>query len=988
LIADVRLVVSAAAQGEGREIAAARDALSRGPFSCAGVALPTVPQVLAQTRVLWWHAAERPEPPLWGEELRRWIGEGGRALLTLQAAALVGDFGIESAPPNRVGLFPWRQCPEEIVPPTGARRGLFPFFTHPLFEGLPGGAATVRPVEGASYPEAVYAGGAWPGNGRAIAREIVSLDLDPTRVVAWEVPHGRGIVLCIGAHFLFEETSSRGTLERLAENAIRYLLERRDARSRPRPWPRPSLAVSPFAFEEIEAPVRARVPPRADGGQALESRGGSDAFFDVAGLEALVLGQERSGVLEVWTGALRAVAGRRVRFRPVSGKEWMEEGSALERFRTRPFGVERVFRVGSARIVERIVPDRGSPAAVFDWSVEEGSVEEIELEWAFDHRLFWPAREGGAGSLRTAWSEAARLFAVRDEADRLAAVVGFDRAPIESPRIETTRRGEAPAVRFTARFAAGDGLRAIVAGSEEGHLDAVEILRATEGRGEREFAAAAEAGRRALEDRLLFESPEGEIDEAFRWAGAKLLPFVQDFPRIGRGLAAGFATTRSGWGSGRPGYAWLFGRDTCWSSHALLSLGRPEGVLGSLEAMIRLQNADGKILHEATPSGAVHFDAADSNPLFLVAVDRYVRWTGDVPFLERHRGAILRAHRFAAATDADGDGLIENAGVGHGWVEGGPLHEDLLATFYLNACWAEALRSTARIARRLGEEELSRSCEAWFARLRPLLNERFFHAETRGFRFALRRDGSPIEAATVEAAVGILFGLLDEANESAFLEALAGPGFSAPHGVRFLPRDHPAYDPGGYHHGSVWPLFTGWSALAEYRAHRPETALRRVRANLARVRQGTLGCIEEVLHGETGEPAGVCPHQAWSHALAISPVTAGLLGLDPDAASSGLRLVPHLPASWDRLRVRNVCFGSHDLGIAFERRGEGLDVRFEPRSEGPISVALSPAFERGARIDAVRLDGRTIPHETFPGARDVHVAVRFELRGAAEVVFG
>jgi len=887
-----------------------------------------------------------------------------------------------------VGLFPWRRREDEIVPPTGSRRGLFPFLAHPLFEGIPGGATTARPVEGEAYPEAVYADGAWPETGRVIAREIVSIDLDPTRLVAWEISHGRGLVLCMGAHLRFEETSFRANLARLADNAVRYLLERRDVRRRIRFWARPGLAVAPFAFAETEAPVRPRVPPGADACPSLASDGKEDAFFDVAGPEVVVLGRERTGVLEVWTGALRSIAGRRVRFRPAGTGEWIEEERALEAFRATPFGAERALRVGSARVVERIVPDRGSAAAVFDWSVEEGRVEEMEMEWTFDHRVSWPAREGAAGALHHAWSGRARLFAVRDGEDRLASVLGFDRSPSAPPRVEEIRVGDAPALKVGLRFGAIDGLRAIVAGSEEGHLDAAEVLRATEGRGPLEFAAAAAAGRRALEDRLVLESPDADFDEAFRWTGAKILPFVLDLPRVGRALAAGFALTRPGWESGRPGYAWFFGRDSCWSSHALLSLGRPEGVLGSLEALIRLQDPEGRILHEATSSGAVHFDAADSNPLFLIAVDRYVRWTGDTPFLERHRDAILRAFAYAASTDADGDTLIENAGVGHGWVEGGPLHEDLLATFYLNACWAEALRSTARIAGRLGEGDIAELCEVWFRRLRPLLNERFFDPATRRFRFALRRDGTSIDASTVEGAVGSLFGLLDEANEAAFLDALAGPGFSAPHGVRFLPRDHPAYDPKGYHHGSVWPLFTGWAALAEYRAHRPEAALERVRANLSRVKKNTLGCIDEVLHGDTGEPAGVCSHQAWSHALTISPVTAGLLGLDPDAADARLRLAPHLPASWDRLRVRDLRFGPHLLDLAFERRGTGLAVRFEPRSEGSISIVLSPAFAPATGIESVRLDGRPIPHEVFANPRDLHVAVRFDLRGPAEVTFG
>ena len=59
----------------------------------------------------------------------------------------------------------------------------------------------------------------------------------------------------------------------------------------------------------------------------------------------------------------------------------------------------------------------------------------------------------------------------------------------------------------------------------------------------------------------------------------------------------------------------------------------------------------------------------------------------------------MKAYAFSAATDADGNGLIDNSGVGHGWVEGGalsPPHEEI----YLQGLWIEASRSHRRDGRR------------------------------------------------------------------------------------------------------------------------------------------------------------------------------------------------------------------------------------------------------------------------------------------------
>src|ERR1700731_189129 len=48
----------------------------------------------------------------------------------------------------------------------------------------------------------------------------------------------------------------------------------------------------------------------------------------------------------------------------------------------------------------------------------------------------------------------------------------------------------------------------------------------------------------------------------------------------------------------------------------------------------------------------------------------------------------------------------------------------------------------------------------------------------------------------------------------------ASQEFSTDWGARDLSPTVPFYDPISYHQGSVWPLFTGWGALSEYRSGR------------------------------------------------------------------------------------------------------------------------------------------------------------------------
>src|SRR5262245_34416160 len=387
------LFVSDRSEGPpAREQEAARSWLASTGLSAGGVAPEGLGDLAPDLRLVWWHGAARPPAPPAAQGLRAWIEKGGTALLTLQAAALVGDLGLDPAPPNRVGVFPWERGEGERPALQGERRGLFPYFSHPLFEGMHGGATVLAPVPGRSYPEAVYAGGAWPERGKVVARESIYLDLDRTRVLAWELLHGRGAVLCIGAHLLFAEEGNRcrPALEHLARNALLHLLERRYARRGVRHWPKPEARIEPFRFTEEERPLIQEGPPFADPTPALVRGNEGDAFFDVAGLEVRVLGREKPGKSEVWTGALTCIRDRRVRFLPAGGGEPVLEEEALVETRIRPFSVERVFRVGGARVVERLAPEAASPSALFAWRVESGSVAGLEIEAEFDHRLFWP----------------------------------------------------------------------------------------------------------------------------------------------------------------------------------------------------------------------------------------------------------------------------------------------------------------------------------------------------------------------------------------------------------------------------------------------------------------------------------------------------------------------------------------------------------------------------------------------------------------------
>ena len=128
------------------------------------------------------------------------------------------------------------------------------------------------------------------------------------------------------------------------------------------------------------------------------------------------------------------------------------------------------------------------------------------------------------------------------------------------------------------------------------------------------------------------------------------------------------------------------------------------------------------------------------------------------------------------------------------------------------------------------------------------------------------------------------------------------------------------FDPISYHQGSVWPFFTGWASLAQYRADRPLAGYAALMRNVDLTWAQDPGFVTEVLSGRFFQPLGrSSSHQLWSSAMVLSPAIRGLFGIEADALRRTLQLQPHLPASWDFAEIRNVRVGDDLYDIKLKR---------------------------------------------------------------------
>jgi len=104
----------------------------------------------------------------------------------------------------------------------------------------------------------------------------------------------------------------------------------------------------------------------------------------------------------------------------------------------------------------------------------------------------------------------------------------------------------------------------------------------------------------------------------------------------------------------------------------------------------------------------------------------------------RHRvckekwSSLWKAYEFLRST-YDEHGFPKNAGIGHGWVEGGPLLP-VKTELYQTGLGIEALRALANLAHLAGKEDVSNELSRSFEKQKPLMNEAFWIARRKGLR--------------------------------------------------------------------------------------------------------------------------------------------------------------------------------------------------------------------------------------------------------------
>jgi hypothetical protein len=708
------------------------------------------------------------------------------------------------------------------------------------------------------------------------------------------------------------------------------------------------------------------------------------AYLGEVGRRAALFGDE-TGAFEVWTWPVKLVRDLRLAFRIPDYDQPIPGATVAREVVVRDVGHTVTYSHATFTVRQHLLVPEDEPGVIILLDVETVRPLEVLVQMHADFNLAWP---GGFGGGNIAWVEEAKAFRLAQGGTRqYYALVGspFAVAGTSHPAHDAPMIPSQFTLRFDPAATATGFIPVVIAGGAMPRDSALAVYRRLLGDAGRYWEEKTTAHRKAAQTWLALDSPDPALDSALAWGLVNLHRQRVCNPDLGCGLVAGFG--RAGAGNFRPGFGWYFGGDASINSLAMTAVGQRETVREGLAFLARYQREDGKIPHEISHAAKrlpwfteypYTWFHGDTTPFWLLACASYWRASADTGFLRETWPAIVKAFRWSAATDGDGDGLMENPKAGAGAIEVGGLDADGLTDIYLAGVWVAALDGVAAMAEASGDAGVERDARALGSRARSALDRQFWN-ESRGlYAFALLVGGTPQaprlnDALTVWPATAMAFGLLDPERADRMLREMSSSLLTTDWGMRMLARTHPLYEPLHYNNGAVWPFVTGFGALAHYRYHRGWAGHELIRAVARTTFDFSRGRQPELMSGAFYQLLDTSvPDQFFASSMLVGPLARGLLGLDADAAGCRLTVAPHLPAEWDRASVRNVDVGCARLDLQIERGARTLRVRLTRESGRPTTVRLSPALPLGASLEGVTVNGASVQVTARETPHDLH----------------
>lgn len=688
--------------------------------------------------------------------------------------------------------------------------------------------------------------------------------------------------------------------------------------------------------------------------------------FTVAGPRGIVVG-EQSGTFEQWVLPVKVLSHMTLEATLAGYTVPIDLNAAARAIEVSPERTVITYsHIGFTVRQIMFAPEEAPPGtgAVVLFQVDSTRTLDLTLRFTPELRPMWPERGKGTPSAEWVTRGGSGFYVLHSDYPDFAAAIALPTATSgilapyqEKPQIHplefhlhfdpTTERGQV----FPLLVATGENATDASTATLESRLAALD----------RQLPAlfAAHVARVAERSGRLtaIETPDQRLDEDFRWAVVSVEQLQARTAAGETALVAGYFDSGD---SARPGFGWYFGRDALYTLPAVNGFGDFALARSELEFLLARQRADGKIMHEYSQTAAASdwgqfpyfYAAADATPLLLTGVLEYVRASGDVAFLRTHRAAVERAWAFETSHGAADSGIYTNA-QGTGWVEswpGGMPRQEI----YLALLDEQASDAMAALETMLGDAGLSRAATERARRVHAAVERIYFSSASGQYAFSFNGEAGTDRTATVYPALAWWNGAGGLEHAESSLRRWNSHVFATDWGLRDVAEDDPVYDPMSYHQGSVWPLFTGWAAVAEYRGGHPVAGFADLLSNANQTVTQDLGAVTELLSGAFFAPFGrSTSHQLWSSAMVVTPVLRGMFGLEVDALAGTIRTEPRLPAAWGEAAIRRLHVGPATADVEYARAGGMLRVTLTHVAGGLVRLGQVP----GMRVATDGLSG-------------------------------
>ncbi len=410
--------------------------------------------------------------------------------------------------------------------------------------------------------------------------------------------------------------------------------------------------------------------------------------------------------------------------------------------------------------------------------------------------------------------------------------------------------------------------------------------------------------------------------------------------------------------AGVPLFSTLFGRDSIIAASQTLIFD-PAIAQQTLQILAHYQGKThdewrdeqpGKIMHEIrlgemtrcqelpyTP----YYGTVDATALWLMLYAEYYAWTHDQETLKQLWPNALAAMAWIDSNCKQTGYLsyyrqFRGGLLNQGWKDSrdcmvdreGKLANGAIALCEVQGYIYAAKMRLSEIALLQKEFQLAQQWQEDAQNLKTRFNRDFWLPDEDYCTLALDGEGQPVDSITSNPGQCLYLGIFTPEHAQSVAERLQAPDMFSGWGIRTLSSLSLAYNPMGYHTGSVWPHDNALIALGLRSHGYVEQALD--------VAQGIIDMTigqpyrrpPELFCGyqrtEDSEPVRypvACAPQAWASG-SIFQLLQLMLNLVPNAANNELQIIsPSLPTSINFLSLQNLKLGTTLLDLEFERSG-------------------------------------------------------------------